>query len=177
LFISTLFGAVISGTGMGLIFKNRASQGGTDIIAVIIRNKKGIKMSTLYFALNATIVLLGVFFTSVELTLYTVMSMFIKSLVIDKIIAGFDQKKIVMIITQKEEQISKMIMERTGRGTTYLYGEGSYSGEKKKVIYSLMTSNELNDIRKIVREIDPLSIVSISEAEEVSGTGFLKPAL
>lgn len=177
LFISTLFGAVISGTGMGLIFKNRASQGGTDIIAVIIRNKKGIKMSTLYFALNATIVLLGVFFTSVELTLYTVMSMFIKSLVIDKIIEGFDQKKIVMIITQKEEQISKMIMERTGRGTTYLYGEGSYSGEKKKVIYSLMTSNELNDIRKIVREIDPLSIVSVSEAEEVSGTGFLKPAL
>lgn len=177
LFISTLFGAVFSGAGMGLIFKNRASQGGTDIIAVIIRNKNGVKMSTLYFALNASIVLLGVFFTSVELTLYTVLSMFIKSLVIDKILEGFDQKKIVMIITQKEKEISSMIMEQTGRGTTYLYGEGAYSGEQKRVIYCLMTSRELSSIKRLIQEIDPLSIISVSEAEEISGKGFLKPAL
>jgi uncharacterized membrane-anchored protein YitT (DUF2179 family) len=162
---------------MGLIFKNRASQGGTDIIAVIIRNKNGIKMSTLYFALNASIVLLGVFFTSVELTLYTVLSMFIKSLVIDKILEGFDHKKIVMIITQKEKEISSMIMEQTGRGTTYLYGEGAYSGEQKRVIYCLMTSRELGVVRRLIQEIDPMSIISVSEAEEISGKGFLKPAL
>lgn len=177
LFISTLSGAVISGIGMGIIFKNRASQGGTDIIAVIIRNKKGIKMSTLYFNLNTAIVLLGVFFTSVELTLYTIMSMFIKAIVIDKIMEGFDQKKIIMIITQKEKEVSSMIMEQTGRGTTYLYGEGAYSGEKKKVIYSLMTSRELGGVRRLIEEIDSTAMVSVSEAEEVSGRGFLKPAL
>ncbi len=177
LFISTLFGAVLNGLGMGLIFKNRASQGGTDIIAVIIRNKKGMKMSTLYFTLNGAIVLLGAFFTSVELTLYTVLLMFVTSLVMDKIMEGFDQKKIVMIITHKEKEVSHMIMEETGRGTTYLYGEGAYSGEQKKVIYSLMTSRELKVVRKLIEEIDPMSIVSVSEAEEISGKGFLKPAL
>ncbi|MCM0650015.1 YitT family protein [Clostridium swellfunianum] len=177
LFISTLFGAVLSGVGMGLIFKNRASQGGTDIIAVIIKNKKAVKMSTLYFVLNSAIVLFGVFVTSIELTLYTILSMFIKSLVIDRIMEGFDQKKIVMIITQKEKEISGMIMEETGRGTTYLYGEGAYTGEQKKVIYSLMTNKELNVIRKLIENIDPMSIISVSEAEEIRGSGFLKPVL
>lgn len=177
LFISTLFGAVFSGIGMGLIFKSRASQGGTDIIAVIIRNKNGVKMSDLYFILNGTIAFLGIFFTSIELTLYTILLMFIKSLVIDKVTEGFDHKKIVIIITQKEKEVSNLIMDETGRGTTYLYGEGAYSGEKKKVIYSLMTTKELNDIKKLIEKIDPTSLISISEAEEITGKGFLKPVL
>lgn len=177
LFISTLFGAVISGFGMGLIFRNRASQGGTDIIAVIIRNKNGAKMSTLYFILNGAIVLLGAFFTSLELTLYTVVLMFVKSIVIDKVISGFEQKRIVMIVTEKEKEISNMIMKETGRGTTYLYGEGSYSGEKKKIIYSLLTTKELNHIKSLVEKIDSNALISISEAEEIRGKGFLKPAL
>lgn len=177
LFISTLFGAVVSGIGMGLIFKNKASQGGTDIIAVIIRNKNGAKMSTLYFVLNGTIVLLGAFFTSFELTLYTVVLIFIKSFVIDKVIQGFEQKKIVMIVSEKEKEISNMIMHETGRGTTYLYGEGAYSGDRKKLIYSLLTTKELNGIKKLVEQIDNNALVSISEAEEISGKGFLKPSL
>ncbi|SKA79004.1 Uncharacterized membrane-anchored protein YitT, contains DUF161 and DUF2179 domains [Clostridium sp. USBA 49] len=177
LFISTLFGAVFSGIGMGLIFKSRASQGGTDIIAVIIRNKNGVKMSDLYFILNGTIAFLGIFFTSIELTLYTILLMFIKSLVIDKVTEGFDHKKIVIIITQKEKEVSNLIMDETGRGTTYLYGEGAYSGEKKKVIYSLMTTKELNDVKKLIEKIDPTSLISISEAEEITGKGFLKPVL
>lgn len=177
LFISTLFGAVISGFGMGLIFRNRASQGGTDIIAVIIRNKNGAKMSTLYFILNGAIVLLGVFFTNLELTLYTVVLMFVKSIVIDKVISGFEQKKIIMIVTEKEKEMSNMIMKETGRGTTYLYGEGSYSGEKKKIIYSLLTTKELNHIKGLVEKIDSNALISISEAEEIRGKGFLKPAL
>ena len=177
LFISTIFGAVISGMGMGIIFRNRASQGGTDIIAVIIRKVNGAKMSTLYFTLNGAIVLLGVFFTSLELTLYTVILMFIKSLVIDKIIEGFDKKKIVMIITEKEKEVSDMIMKETNRTTTYLYGEGSYTGEKKKIIYSLLFTKELNRIRKLIEEIDPNVLISVSEAEEIMGRDFLKPAL
>lgn len=177
LFISTLFGAVISGLGMGLIFRNRASQGGTDIIAVIIRNKNGAKMSTLYFILNGAIVLLGAFFTSLELTLYTIVLMFIKSLVIDKVIEGFEQKKIIMIVTDKEKEISNMIMKETGRATTYLYGEGAYSGEMRKIIYNLLTTKELNKIKKLVEQIDSDALISISEAEEIRGKGFLMPSL
>lgn len=177
LFISTIFGAVISGMGMGLIFRNRASQGGTDIIAVIIRNKNGAKMSTLYFILNSIIVLMGAFFTSIELTLYTIVLMFVKSIVIDNVIKGFEEKKIIMIVTEKEKEISNIIMHETGRGTTYLYGEGGYTGEKKKIIYCLLTTKELNIVKKSIEKIDANALVSISEAEEITGKGFLKPSL
>lgn len=132
LVISTLFGAVISGLGMGMIFRNKASQGGTDIIAVIIKKMNGAKISTLYFILNGTIVLMGIFVTNLELTLYTVTLMYIKSLVIDKVIQGFDQKKMVLVVTSKAEEVSKAIMEDIGRRTTFLYGEGAYTGIKKK---------------------------------------------
>ncbi|WP_102401699.1 YitT family protein [Haloimpatiens massiliensis] len=177
LVMSTVFGAVLSGLGMGIIFRNRASQGGTDIIAVIIRQKNGAKMSTLYFILNGLIVVMGVFATNLKLTLYTVSLMYIKSLVIDKVIEGFDQKKIVMIVTSKAEQVSQKIMNNIGRGTTYLYGEGAYTGEKKKIIYCLLTTKELNNVKKLVDEIDKEALISISEAEEIKGRGFLKPAL
>lgn len=177
LVISTVFGAIISGLGMGIIFKNRASQGGTDIIAVIIRQKNGLKMSTLYFILNGLIVIMGVFATSLKLTLYTVLLMYIKSLVIDKVIEGFDQKKIVMIVTTKAEEVSQKIMTELGRGATYLYGEGAYTREKKKIIYCLLTTKELNKAKKLIDNIDNEALISISEAEEITGRGFLKPAL
>ncbi|WP_027626445.1 YitT family protein [Clostridium lundense] len=177
LIISTIFGGIISGIGMGLVFRSRASQGGLDIIAVIIRNKNGAKMSTLYFSLNVIIVLLGVFATNLKLTLYTIILMYIKAIIIDKVIEGFDHKKIVMIVTEKENEISNMIMHKIGRGTTYLYGEGGYTGQKKKIIYCLLTTKELNAVKKLIDEIDTNALVSISEAEEINGKGFLKPAI
>lgn len=177
IFISTIFGAIISGFGMGLIFKNRASQGGTDIIAVIIRNKNGAKMSTLYFILNGIIVLSGVFVTNLKLTLYTVILMYVKSIIIDKVIVGFDKKKMIMIITSKEEEISKEIMSEVGRGATFLYGEGAYTGDSKKVIYCVITVRELTKIKKIIEETDESALVSIIDTSEVQGNGFLKPAL
>lgn len=175
--IATIFGAVISGMGMGLIFKNGGSQGGTDIIAVIIRQKNGAKMSTLYFLLNGLIVLGGLLVTNLKLTLYTMLLMYIKSLVIDKVIVGFDKKKIVMIVSTKVDQISSNIMNKIGRGTTYLYGEGGFTGEKKKIIYCLLTTRELTKVKNLVDQIDPKALISISEAEEIQGKGFLRPAL
>ncbi|WP_410506309.1 YitT family protein [Haloimpatiens sp. FM7315] len=177
LVISTIFGAILSGAAMGIIFRNRASQGGTDIIAVILKNKNGFKISTMYFMLDAFIVVLGAFATNLKLTLYTVSLMYIKAVVIEKVIEGFDHKKIVMIVTAKEEEISSKIMTTIGRGTTYLYGEGGYTGKKKKIIYCLLTTRELNSVKKIVESVDDKALISISEAEEVQGRGFLKPAL
>ncbi|MGG7162905.1 YitT family protein [Clostridium ihumii] len=175
--IATLFGAVISGIGMGIIFRQGASQGGTDIIAIIIRRKNGAKMSTLYFALNGVIVVLGIVVTSLEVTLYTMALMYIKSIVIDKVINMFNNKKILMIVTEKEELVSKQIMDKIGRGTTFLYGEGAYTGIKRKVIYCVVTENELNKVQKLIKEIDEKSLISVSEALDVQGNGFLKAAI
>lgn len=175
--ISTLFGAVLSGIGMGIIFKEGASQGGTDIIAVIIRKNNGIKMSTLYFILNGIIAMLGIFITSLKLTLYTIVLMYIKSIVIDKVINAFNKKKILVIITSKEEEVSKAILNKIGRGTTFLYGEGAYTGIKRKIIYCVVYENELNKVKRLIEDIDMAALISVSDAVDVQGNGFLKPAL
>ncbi len=175
--ISTLFGAIVSGIGMGLIFKQGASQGGTDIIAIIIRKNNGAKISTLYFILNGIIVMFGIFVTSLQLTLYTMILMYLKSIVIDKVINSFNKKKILMIITSKEEEVSKAIMNKIGRGTTFLYGEGAYTRTKRRIIYCLVYENELNRVIKLIEEIDTTALISISEAIDVQGNGFLKPSI
>lgn len=175
--ISTIFGAVVSGIGMGIIFKEGASQGGTDIIAIIIRKKNGIKISTLYFALNVLVVILGMIVTSLELTLYTIVLMYIKSLIIDKVINSFNNKKILIIITEKEDEVSKAIMNKIGRGTTFLYGEGAYTGIKRKVIYCIVNETELIRVKKMIEEIDKAALISVSDTIDVQGNGFLKPAL
>ena len=175
--ISTIFGGILSGIGSGLIFKAGASQGGTDIIAIIIRKKNGIKMSTLYFILNGIIAIIGVFITGVKLTLYTLVLMYIKSIVIDKVINMFNNKKILIIVTSKEEEVSNAIINKIGRGTTFLYGEGAYTGVKRKIIYCVVVQNELHKVNKLVQEIDDTALISIFDATYVKGNGFLKPAI
>ncbi|MBU5293632.1 YitT family protein [Anaerosalibacter bizertensis] len=175
--ISTIFGGVLTGIGAGIIFKAGASQGGTDIIAIIIRRKHGIKISTLYFILNGIIAGLGVLITSLKLTLYTLALMYIKSLAIDKAINAFNKKKILLIVTSKEQEVSEAIINRIGRGTTFLYGEGAYTGIKRKIIYCVVTENELHRVKKMIEEIDETALISISDAIDVQGRGFIKPAI
>lgn len=175
--VSTVFGAVLSGLGMGIIFKNRASQGGTDVIAVIIRNKSGIKISKLYFTINAFVVLAGAFVTNLQLALYTLISMYIVSTVMEKVIEENHRKKMLMVVTSKEKEVSKAIMDKIGRGITFINGEGAYTGNTKKIIYCLVTTNEFNETKHIIEEIDNAALISVTDAAEVQGKSFLKPAI
>ncbi|MBW4828220.1 MAG: YitT family protein [Clostridiaceae bacterium] len=175
--ISTIFGGVLTGIGAGIIFKAGASQGGTDIIAIIIRRNYGIKISTLYFILNGIIAGLGILITSLKLTLYTLVLMYIKSLAIDKAITAFNKKKILLIVTSKEQEVSEAIINKIGRGTTFLYGEGAYTGIKRKIIYCVVTENELHRVKKMIEEIDETALISIADAIDVQGRGFIKPAI
>lgn len=175
--IGTIFGAVISGIGIGLIFKEGASQGGIDIIAILLRRKNGKKISTLYFMLNIIIVIMGIFVTSFQLALYTIISMYIKSIVLEKVINIFDEKRIVMIVTEKEEEISNVILNELGRGVTFLYGEGAYTKVKRKILYCILKEGEVSKAKKIVEAIDDNALISVLEACDVQGNGFLKAAI
>jgi uncharacterized membrane-anchored protein YitT (DUF2179 family) len=175
--LSCIYGGVISGIGAGIVFKFRASQGGIDIIAVIMRRKVGTSIASLSFGMNIFVVTIGAFIGSIDKAMYTLISMYITSVVIDKVIGGFDVKKMLLIITEKEVEVSKAIMEDLGRGVTFFYGEGAYTGDKKKVIYCMITIKQLSRIKKIIEDIDPTSFISVVDASEVTGQGFKKPAL
>lgn len=175
--LSTVFGAVIGGIGVGLIFKDGSSQGGGDIVAIIIRKKKGIKIPTICLTIDIIVVILGTLITNLSIGMYTMILMYIKSKVVEKVINIFDKKHILMIVTKKEDEMAKAILNKLGRGVTFLYGEGAYTHEKKRMLYCIVNERELNDMKHMIEDIDERALISIYETYDVQGNGFLKAAL
>ena len=98
--------------------------------------------------------------------------MYVTSIVVDNVVKGLNQTKSILIVTEKEEQISEIIMEKLNRGVTYLYGEGAYTKENKKILYCIIPLAQLPELKKIVTDIDSKAFISITDASEVQGKGF-----
>lgn len=172
LLISSLCGGLLTGTGAGLIFKNRASQGGTDIVAVMVKQKYGLSIGKIAFMINVVIVSLGAYMGGLEIAVYTLIEMYMNSVIVDKILQGIDREKMVLIVSQNSDAIKQAIIGKIGRGVTFLYGEGAYTGDKKKVIYCILTSSEIQKAKKLVENIDKTAILTIIDTDEVRGKGF-----
>lgn len=151
--------------------------GGVDIVAVAIKRKSGINISTISLSINVFVVLIGLFLSRLEIAMYTLITMYISSVVINRVIEGFDRKKLLFIVTEKEAEVSNLIMKELGRGVTYFYGEGAYTGESKKIIYCIVTLNQIVKVKKMIEDLDPTSLMSVIDASEVQGKGFKGPAL
>lgn len=172
--LACIYAGVLNGLGMGIVLRNRASQGGLDIIAVIFKKYFSMNIGSSSFMINTLIVLGASFITSINLAMYTLISMYVASAVVDKVQAGFDIRKSVMIITDKETQVADEIIKRLVRGVTYLEGEGAYTGAKKRVIYCIVSLNQLAKLKQIVREADEKAFITVSDTAEVMGRGFSK---
>ncbi|MEY8763557.1 MULTISPECIES: YitT family protein [Clostridium] len=170
--LSALCSGMLTGVGAGIVFKCRASQGGTDIIAVALKKKYGISIGRIGFAINAVVVAAGMLIGNLPTAIYTLISMYMYSVVVDKIIEGLDKEKIMFIVTSKNEEIEKKIVEKLGRGVTYLYGEGAYTGVQKKIIYSIMSSRQVEEAKRFIYDLDANAVMSIMDASEVRGKGF-----
>lgn len=170
--LSCLYGGVLNGIGMGIVFRNRASQGGIDIVAVIAKKYFSMNIGSTSMIINFVIVAVGSVFYGLKPAMYTLVSMYVASTVLDKVQQGFGRSKSVMIITDKEQKVADEILRQLGRGVTYLEGEGAYTGNKKKVVYCIVTLNQLAKVKQIVREIDETAFMSVSDTAEVLGQGF-----
>lgn len=170
--LSALCGGILTGIGAGIIFKNRASQGGTDIIAVVVKKKYGMSIGRIAFMINVVVVAMGVFIGSLEIGVYTLISMYMSSVVVDKMVQGFDKEKVVLVVTKNSDTIKQVILDKLGRGVTYLYGEGAYTGDKKKIIYCILTPKEIEQAKSLIEDIDSGAVVSIMDTAEVKGRGF-----
>ncbi|MDF2841009.1 MAG: YitT family protein [Clostridia bacterium] len=171
--LSCIYAGVLNGIGLGIVLRNRASQGGIDIIGVIMKKYFSMNIGSTSMMINTCIVIIASFITNLNLAMYTLISMYIGSTVLDKVQQGFDQRKSVMIITDKEKQVAEEIFKRLVRGVTYLEGEGAYTGDKKKVIYCIVSLNQLAKLKQIVRGIDENAFITVSDTAEVMGHGFV----
>ncbi len=170
--LSCLYGGVLNGIGMGIVFRNRASQGGVDIIAVIVKKYFSMNLGSTSLIINFLIVAVASLFYGLKLAMYTFVSMYVASTVLDRVQQGFGRSKSIMIITEKEEQVADAILKTLDRGVTYLEGEGAYTSNKKRVIYCIVTLNQLSKLKQIVKDIDNQAFMAVSDTAEVLGHGF-----
>ncbi|MEW9093841.1 MAG: YitT family protein [Clostridiaceae bacterium] len=170
-----IYGGVLNGLGVGMGFSNNGSGGGLDIVAAVIKKKhESFDIGNISFSVNCIIVTIGAFIFSIESALYTLVSMYITSFVIDRVIKGFNRDKLILIITEKEEEVSDWILRNLGRGVTFLYGEGAYTKNKRKILYCVVPLAEIPKIKNITKEIDNNAFISILDVSEVEGKGFKK---
>jgi len=173
-FIISLFGGVIVGVGLGLIFRTRATSGGTDIIAMVIgKYVKHIPLGTILMIVDSVIVLLAlVVFEDWTIPLYSWFVIYVTGFTIDKMISGFDRRKALFVISDHHEQIKNVILSEMGRGGTYFKGAGMYHEAEKKIIFTTITKKELPGLLYRIHEIDADAFVSILDATDVLGEGF-----
>lgn len=171
--LSSVFGGVMSGVGLGLIFKAKGATGGTDTIAMMIAKTTKLPLGQLLIYVDSIVVLFGLIaFGDWKIPLYSWIVIFITGKVIDGIMQGFSYDKTVFIISDKYEEIRRKIIFDLDRGGTYLLAEGMYGGKKRKVIYTNVTRRELATLITYIKDIDPDAFVTVINANEVIGHGF-----
>lgn len=170
--LSCIFGGVINGAGMGIMFRNGTCQGGLDVVAALVKRLYGVNISKVLLFFNGLIIFASGFVYSFDRAMYTMVGLFIAYQVLDRIQLGVGKKRQVFIMTSKAQPIARKIMKDLHRGVTYFEGLGAYSHMDFHVIYCIVDQREFVKVREIVDEIDPDAFMSISETVEVKGRGF-----
>lgn len=170
--LACIFGGVISGIGMGIIFRSRGSLGGTDILAVFFSRTTSFSVGQILMLIDAMIFIAAAIVLGPEQAMYAMIYMFIATKVIDMVQDGLNHSKSVMVITNDPEGIAEDIMSKMERGVTLFQAKGGYSKEHKEVVYCVVSRTELSQIKEIIRNRDPRAFLSISDVPEVVGEGF-----
>jgi uncharacterized membrane-anchored protein YitT (DUF2179 family) len=165
-------GAIVAGIGSGLVFRARASQGGTDVVAAIVRRRRAVPLGLLLFVLNASVVAVLAFVKGLEPALATAFVILLESVVVEKTILGVDANKALLIITSRPREVADALMAGIGRGVTFLQGEGAYTGHAKQIVYCIITTRQLAHAKKIVKDLDPACFTTVHDVTEVVGKGF-----
>ena len=175
LFLTALFGGLITGAGAGIVFACQATTGGTDMLAAIIRRwLPHYTLAQILQVLDAVIVLIGAGIFGVTYALYALIAIYAVSKVSDGIIEGMKYSKVAYIISDKSTEISAAILKELERGVTALDAKGMYSGNRKDVLFCVVSRKEIAQLKELVVGHDAQAFVIVSDAREVLGEGFIE---
>ncbi len=174
--LACIYGGIIVGLGSALVLKSNASTGGTDMLAYIIKTYKPMyRTSNLIVILDIIIVLINViFFKEIEVGLYSAITIYLMGKMIDIIFEGIYFTKTMFIVSNKYEEIAKMVGDNVQRGTTAISAKGMYTKEERTILWCVASRNEAMRIKQISKKIDPRAFIVISNAREAYGIGFKK---
>lgn len=171
--LSSIFGGLFIGVGLGLIFKSRATSGGTDIIAMIISKYTRFPVGQLMIAVDSVIVLVGLIaFQDWKIPLYSLIVIFITGKVIDTMLEGMNYDKVLFIVSDKSAEIRAKIIKDLNRGGTLLNGEGLYNQNERQIIFTVVNRRETVMLQDYIHEIDPRAFVTVINSNEILGNGF-----
>jgi uncharacterized membrane-anchored protein YitT (DUF2179 family) len=172
IFLNSLYGAIVSGVGYGLVYRARGTSGGSDILARILNNWRGISMTQSYLIVDTAVILGAGFVFGWKEALYAMITLYVSGLVSETVLEGGGTVRTAMIITREADAISNRVLEELERGVTILEGSGAYTGEARPVLYCVITRAEVSTLKAIVNEVDPHAFMVIGIAHEVLGEGF-----
>jgi uncharacterized membrane-anchored protein YitT (DUF2179 family) len=167
--LAALTAGIVTGTGSGIILRSLGSAGGLDILSVILFKKFSIRLGTTVMVFNALLMIAAVFRIPLEMVLYTLIYLYVTSHIVNLVVTGLSQRKAIMIISPKWEKIAQEIISNLQRGVTIVRGEGGFSGQERRILYSVMTFQELARFKELIRKIDPEAFVVVTETLEVMG--------
>lgn len=172
LMLATVFGTIISALGMAIVFNANASTGGTDIIAKILNKFMHIDIGKGLLMVDFFVTLLGAITFGINAGLYSLLSVIANGFAIDNVIAGFNVCKEVTIISPKNEEISKFILEDLERGCTFINGVGGFTGKETTLLYTILGRNEFIKLKRFIADVDKNAFITVGEVHEVMGEGF-----
>ena len=172
--LACIFGGLLMGASLGVVFLQGATTGGTDLAARLLKLKfKWLPMGKLLMGVDlAVIVLVALFFRNLNTALYGLVALYISTLAMDGILYGLDNAKVAYIISDHNDEISSAIVQDLDRGVTILHGQGAYTGAEKQVLMCAFKQREIAAIKAAVKDIDPDAFLIVCNAHEVLGDGF-----
>lgn len=171
--LSAIFGGIVYGLGIGMVFKSRATSGGSDIIAMILNKYTRISLGKLVIIVDCLITLTTfIAFKDWRLPLYSWIIVFVEGKVIDLVIEGAKVNRTLMIVSDKYDEIRTVIIDDLKRGGTVLHGQGMYKGDNRSIIYTIVTRREYSILLKRISQIDPAAFINTIDSNEIMGKGF-----
>lgn len=170
--LGAIFGGIMVGLGIGLVFKGNGSTGGTDLLAQIITKYTGLTLGTSVLLIDGVIAISAAIVFDLEKGLYALIGLYVTTKTIDIVQLGFSQSKMVYIITNKEVEMREAIYQQINRGVTKLPAVGGYTGEERPVLMVVVYQTEFTKLKQLLKAVDPSAFVIVSDAYEVLGEGF-----
>lgn len=172
--LAALYGGVLSGIGLGVIFRFGATTGGADVIARVVKHFWGISMGKTLFAIDVVVIGIMAVLIGRQTAMYSLVALFVSSRVIDFVLEGISAARAATIISDHSEEIANRVHRELERGTTLLPGIGGYTGTARRVVYTVVSRDEVIRLHQIVKEVDPNAFVVVNEVHDVLGEGFTR---
>jgi uncharacterized membrane-anchored protein YitT (DUF2179 family) len=170
--LGAIFGGIGVGLGLGIVFRGKASTGGTDLAAQIVNKYTGISLGVSVAAIDGMIVLASALTLSLENALYALVGMYLTGKTIDIVQMGMSTSKMAFIISERQNELRPKILSEIDRGVTRLEGIGGYTDHPRPVLLCVVSQNEITKLKQLVKEVDPKAFVIVTQATEVLGEGF-----